>query len=211
MKTRNKEHLHQICILWFVFVFFRIVLKANIRKTSIFHKEKSCFLCQKWNWIQKYNPRKIISRKRRISEFIVDETLLKVGSEYVWLWVAIEPENRQILALFLSKISKERNMFVAERFLSNIVGEYGTHPVSTDGGTWYPRACRFLKLDHHIHSLFDKEEKSLIERTMQYIKDRTEYFDDYFPCRLKNCKLKHVKNWLNLFVDYHNKELKPVN
>jgi hypothetical protein len=46
---------------------------------------------------------------------------------------------------------------------------------------------------------------------MQYIKDRTESFDDYFPCRLKNCKLKQVKNWLNLFVDYHNKELKPVN
>jgi putative transposase len=36
-------------------------------------------------------------------------------------------------------------MFVAERFLSNIVDEYGYHPVSTDGGTWYPQACRFLK------------------------------------------------------------------
>ena len=94
-------------------------------------------------------------------------------------------------------------MLIAERFLSNIVGEYGTHPVSTDGGTWYPQACRFLKLDHHIHSTL---EKSLIERTMQYIKDRTESFDDYFPCRLKSCKLMHVKNWLNLFVDCHNRE-----
>jgi putative transposase len=46
---------------------------------------------------------------------------------------------------------------------------------------------------------------------MQYIKDRTlESFDDYFPCRLENCKLKHVKNWLNLFIDYHNKELGVV-
>ena len=42
---------------------------------------------------------------------------------------------------------------------------------------------------------------------MQYIKDRTESFDDYFPCRLKNYILKHVGNWLNLFVDYHNNEL----
>jgi putative transposase len=106
-----------------------------------------------------------------------------------------------ILAL---SISKERNMFAAERFLSNVVGEYGTHPVSTDGGTLYPHACRFLKLDHHIHSTL---EKSLIERTMQHIKDRTESFDDYFLCRLKGCKLKHVTNWLNLFVDYHNHEL----
>jgi len=50
----------------------------------------------------------------KISEFIVDETLLKVGSEYIWLWVAIEPINRQVLAL---SISKEKNMFVIERGL----------------------------------------------------------------------------------------------
>ena len=121
-----------------------------------------------WNWIQKYHPRKIISQKRRISEFIVDETLLQVGSEYVWLWVAIESELKiENSRTILANKSKERNMFVAERFLSNIVGEYGTHPVSPDGGTWYPQACRFLKLDHHIHSFFAKKEKSLIERTMQ--------------------------------------------
>ena len=43
---------------------------------------------------------------------------------------------------------------------------------------------------------------------MQYIKDRTEGFDDYFPCKKDKCKLKQVKNWLNLFVvDYHNKEI----
>ena len=73
-------------------------------------------------------------------------------------------------------------MFIAERFISGLVKIHGKHPVSTDGGTWYPQACRFLKLDHHIHSSL---EKSLIERTMQYIKDRTESFDDYFPCRVK--------------------------
>ena len=154
-----------------------------------------------WKWIQKYHPKKILSKRKRISEFIIDETLLKVGFEFIWLWVVIEPENRQILAL---SISKERNMFVAERCLSGLVKVHGKHPVSTDGGTWYPMACRFLKLKHHIHSSY---EKSLIERTMQYIKDRTESFDDYFPCRKENCKLKHIRNWLNLFVNHHNKEV----
>ena len=67
-----------------------------------------------WNWIQKYHPNKIFTKRKWVPEFIVDETLLKVGSEYIWLWVAIEPINRQILAL---SISKERNMFVAERGL----------------------------------------------------------------------------------------------
>jgi putative transposase len=131
----------------------------------------------------------------------VDETLLKVGSKLIWLWVTIEPENRQILAL---TISKERSMFVAERFLHDLIKIHGKHPVSTDGGTWYPQACRFLKLKHHFHSSL---EKSLIERTMQYIKDRTGSFDDYFPRRIKNCKLKHIRNWLNMFSQYHNKEV----
>jgi putative transposase len=140
-------------------------------------------------------------RKTKIFEFILDETQIKVGSELIWLWVAIEPESKDILRL---NISKERNMFVAERFLSNVTKEYGEHPVSTDGGTWYPQACQFLKLNHHhIHSPY---EKSIIERTIQYIKDRTECFDDYFPCRKKNCKLKHVQKWLNLFAYYYNKE-----
>ncbi len=35
--------------------------------------------------------------------------------------------------------------------------------------------------------------------------DRTETFDDYFPCSRKKCKLKHVINWLNMFVDFHKK------
>ena len=95
-------------------------------------------------------------------------------------------------------------MLIAERFISGLAKVHGKHPVSTDGGTWYPQACRYLNLRHHIHSSL---EKSLIERTIQYVKDRTECFDDYFP---RNCKLEHVKNWMNLFIDYHNKELKPL-
>ncbi len=74
-------------------------------------------------------------------------------------------------------------------------------------GKWYPQACRFLKLNHHIHSFVYQDEKSIIERTMQYIKDRTECFDDYFPCRKKKCKLKHVKQWLHLFINQYNKEI----
>ncbi|MDN5868326.1 MAG: DDE-type integrase/transposase/recombinase [Candidatus Nitrosocosmicus sp.] len=123
--------------------------------------------------------------------------MIKVGLELVWLWVTLEPENRKILAL---TISKERNMFVAERFMSNLIKGHGRHPVSTDGGTGYPQAYRFLALEHHIHSSF---EKSIIERAIQYFKDRTEDFDDYFSCRLKNCKLKQVLNRLQFFVDYH--------
>jgi putative transposase len=54
---------------------------------------------------------------------------------------------------------------------------YGKHIVySDDGGTWYPEACNSLCLMHILHSPF---EKSIIERAMESVKDRTECFDDY--------------------------------
>jgi putative transposase len=64
-----------------------------------------------------------------------------VGSELIWLWVIIEPIGKEI---FLIIISKERNMLDVERFVSNVIKEYGKHPVTTSGGTWYCQACKFF-------------------------------------------------------------------
>ena len=198
MKTRSRTPSQYIGYGLYFYFSGLSLRRASDMLSSCFIKRNHVSI---WNWVQKYKPRKLSSRKRKVDGFVVDETLLKVGSELVWLWVAIEPANKEILSI---SISKERNMFVAERFLYRLSEKHGEHPVSTDGGTWYPQACQFLKLKHHIHSPY---EKSIIERTMQYIKDRTESFDDYFPCKKKKCKLKHVINWLNLFSDFHNKEL----
>ena len=94
--------------------------------------------------------------------------MIKAGSsELIWLCgVIIEPKHKEILDV---EISKERNMFVAERFLSKVVNKYGLRSVSSDdGGTWYPpQACKFLKLFHHIHSHY---EKNMIERTSSILK-----------------------------------------
>ena len=97
-----------------------------------------------WNWIQHYRPKKILQRKRRrkVQEFIIvdDKTLLKVGSQYVWVWVAIEPLAKVILGI---RISFERTILVAERFLKALVIEYGKHPLSTD------------MVEHGTHKLVD--------------------------------------------------------
>jgi putative transposase len=50
-----------------------------------------------WNWIQHYKPEKISYTKRRIYEFIVDETLIKVGGEFAWLWIASKPKDKTSL------------------------------------------------------------------------------------------------------------------
>jgi putative transposase len=42
-----------------------------------------------------------IARKRkRLSGLIIDETIVKIGSNYMWIWVVIELKSREILALF---------------------------------------------------------------------------------------------------------------
>ena len=94
-------------------------------------------------------------------------------------------------------------MFVAENFIRYLVSKYRKHIVYTDGGTWYPpQACRFLPLKHMLHYPL---EKSLVERAMQYFKDRIESFDDYYPCtKNNNCDLSHLYNWLNLYIYLYN-------
>jgi putative transposase len=200
----NRNRTSSLDIDHALYLYFLGLSTRGVSKAIFYmHRLKRSHHVTIWKWIQKYTPQKISSKRKRISEISIDYTLVKVGPEHIWLWVTIEPENRQILIALT--VSKERNMFVAERFLHGLITINGKHPVSTDGrGTWYPMACLFRKLKHHIHSSL---EKSLIERTMQYIKDRTESFDDYFPCRMNNCKLKHIRIWLNMFSDYHNKEV----
>ena len=88
-------------------------------------------------------------------------------------------------------------MLLAEQFVSSLVKKiHGhQHSASTDEEVLgiHPQACRFLRLHHHHHMHSSYEKSIIIERTMQYmIKDRTECFDDYFPCRKKNCKLLRV-------------------
>jgi transposase-like protein len=79
----------------------------------------------------------------------------------------------------------------------------------TDGGKWYPQPCTFLHLKHRLHSPL---EKNMIERIMQYFKDRTESFDDYyhFNSNKQNCDLQHVYNWIKLFVYIANQKYNSI-
>ena len=51
--------------------------------------------------------------KRKIHEFIVNETLIKVGNELVWLWIAIELD-KTILGI---RISYERSICLLQNNL----------------------------------------------------------------------------------------------
>ena len=82
-----------------------------------------------WNWIQRFAEYRIYKRKR-ISAFIIDETIIQIGSHHCWLWICIEPIDKSVLGIY---ISESRNMLVAEKFNGSLVDKYGKHAVYTDG------------------------------------------------------------------------------
>jgi transposase-like protein len=125
--------------------------------------------------------------KTKVSEFIIDETLIKVGFDLIWLWVAIEPKHRKILHI---DISFERDMLIAEHYISSSINKYDRYPVSTDGGIWYPpQVGHFLKLKHHLHPHFEKG--SFIERTL--------------------CNISKIEPNNALMTIFHTKEKRNVN
>ena len=106
---RNKIHSEYIGYSLYLY-FLGLTLRNVVKALSYLHivKRSHVLLAKKWKWIQKFHPKNISSLKRnKISEYIVEETLVKVGSELIWLWVVIEPENGQILA---QNITQDRNM-----------------------------------------------------------------------------------------------------
>jgi hypothetical protein len=94
-------------------------------------------------------------------------------------------------------------MYVAETFLDllfpNIIGIKCIQMVIFVTSNLY-----FSTSKHRLHSHL---EKSLIEIVMQYFKDRTESFDDYYSCsdkKQKNCDLEYVNIGIILFIYLYN-------
>ena len=97
-------------------------LSRTSQRLSYFIKRNHVLLATKWNLIQKDKPQRIASRSSSISEFIVDETLIKIGSEYVWLWVAIEPTKRQLLAPFELINPRKETCLLQNIFFQTLLG-----------------------------------------------------------------------------------------
>jgi putative transposase len=139
--------------------------------------------------------------KRRIRCIMIDETMITIKDEVYWLWIAYEPYTKKYL---LMNISKERTLLVVcYNFIKRLKKLYGSkYTIYTDGASYYyNQACKWLRIKHIV---YDDNGKNIMERAIQYIKDRTECFDDYFPCNKDYCNKKHVINWFKVFTIYFN-------
>ena len=156
--------------MYSLYLYFLGLSLRNTSKALIIFKDDKRSHVSVWNWIQRFGSLQIYKRKR-VSAFIIDETIIQIGNQHFWLWFCIEPIHSSVLGIY---ISEERNMLVAEKFIRSLVEKYGRHTVYTDGGTWYDEACNILRLKHHLHSPL---EKSLMERVNEhYFQGETRIF-----------------------------------
>ena len=117
-------------IMYSLYLYFLGLSLRNTSKALVIFKDEKRSYVSVWNWIQRFGSLQIYKRKR-VSAFIIDETVIQVGSQHFWLWFCIEPIHSSVLGIY---ISQERNMLVAEKFIRSLVENYGKHPVYIDGG-----------------------------------------------------------------------------
>jgi putative transposase len=137
-------------------------------------------------------------RRGSVHSILIDETMIHIGGREAWVWIAFDPLHRQFLGF---RISYQRNILDAYYFIRHLRSRYGRKPIWTDEGAWYPEACRWLGMEHHVYPI---GWKNFMERLNQTFKDRVECFDDYFPCWKEECDRGHVCAWIRTFSFYYN-------
>lgn len=81
-----------------------------------------------WKWVQLFISRRIYVRKRTAA-FVIAETMILIGNDVGWSWIALEPINRTDLGAYFSR---DRTMLTAEAFLKSLVKIYDKHTVYSD-------------------------------------------------------------------------------
>ncbi|HJT85034.1 MAG TPA: hypothetical protein VJ697_11170 [Nitrososphaeraceae archaeon] len=74
----------------------------NTSKTLIIFKDKKRSYVSVWNWIHRFGSTQIYKRKR-VSAFIIDETVIHIGRQHFWLWFCIEPVHRSVFGIYIRR------------------------------------------------------------------------------------------------------------
>ena len=88
---QKKQNTFGVHWLWSVFVLSWLIAKERCQSIIVYEysQKKSCYNLELDSEVS--SKKEAISRERKeVSEYIVDETVLKAGSENIWLWVATE-------------------------------------------------------------------------------------------------------------------------
>src|ERR1041384_5890107 len=92
--------------MYSLYLYFLGLSLRNTSKALIIFKDDKRRYVSVWNWIQRFGSLQIYKRKR-VSAFIIDETIIQIGPQHFWLWICIEPIRSSVLGIH---ISEERNI-----------------------------------------------------------------------------------------------------
>lgn len=136
----------------------------------------------------------LVERKKRRC-LVVDETEVLTQDGWIYIFGAIDPENREIVHL---EASRYRESIDVLRFLKRCLRYCEGKPIiTTDGGPWYRWPTKRLGLKHMVIS---GGERNYIERWFETFKDRLRVFDCYFPTR----DLESVQDFCYAFGFFYN-------
>ena len=97
-------------VMYSLYLYFLGPLRNTPNALELFKAQKRSHVAI-WDWIQRFGSSQIYDKRKRVSAFITDETVIQISNQYFWLWMCIEPTNNTGLGIY---ISEERNMVVAK-------------------------------------------------------------------------------------------------
>jgi putative transposase len=67
------------------FYFYGLGLRNTSKALELFKDQNRSHVAV-WEWIQRFGSSYIYNKHKRISAFIIDETIIQIGNQHLWLW-----------------------------------------------------------------------------------------------------------------------------
>ncbi len=100
MKIRfERNKTSSIILMYSLYLYFLGLSLRNTSKALILFKDKHRSYVSVWNWIQRFGSCQIYNKRKRVSAFIIDETVIQIGNQHFWLWICIEPTHSSVLGM----------------------------------------------------------------------------------------------------------------
>ncbi|NOJ29967.1 MAG: hypothetical protein DA328_07355 [Nitrososphaeraceae archaeon] len=99
--TFERNRTSKVIVMYSLYLYFLGLSLRNTGKTlSIFgDSRKKRSYVSVWNPIQRFGSGPVYKR-RRVSAFIIDESVIQIGWKHYFLWIVTEPVNHSILGIF---------------------------------------------------------------------------------------------------------------
>ena len=91
----NSRNRTSTCIVMYsLYLYFLGLSLRNTSKALEHFKGQNRSHVAVWEWIQRFGSLQSYNKNRRISAFIINETVIQIGGQHFWLWTCIEPVHR---------------------------------------------------------------------------------------------------------------------